>query len=356
MERTATRPESLLRPREIQVRIRAGQTPETVAAAAQTSVERVMVFATPVLAERGFVAQQAARASVRRRVGDGPVGLLGEAVSNRLESVGLDAEAAEWDAWRREDGRWTVEARWVESGEDQRAQFTYDAMGRYAVAEDDAARWLVGERRSAGPARTTDPLTEDAAQLALGDDALQVVTGRPLTAVRAAGPLEHLAPQQTAAPVATTPSAPSAPSARADAEPTEDLTETVRAVRAVAGPSPDRAPVPTPAPVVEHVRVEHVRVEQVAVDQVTVERVAVEPIAVEPIAVEPAAVEGAAQHPADGSGDESSGGEALFGDSDLRARPSSPARRTPRSASGSRTRRSMPSWDDIMLGSAPRGD
>ena len=44
--------ESVLRPRDIQARIRAGETPEAVAAAAQTSVEKIMAFAGPVLAER----------------------------------------------------------------------------------------------------------------------------------------------------------------------------------------------------------------------------------------------------------------------------------------------------------------
>ena len=340
MERTATRSESLLRPREIQVRIRAGQTPENVAAAAQTSVERVMVFATPVLAERAFVAQQAARASVRRRAGDGPVGLLGEAVTRRLESVGLDADAAEWDAWRREDGRWTVEARWTESEEDRQAEFTYDAMGRYVVAEDDPARWLVGERRSAAPDRAPDPVAEDAAQLALGDDALQIVTGRPLSAVRpvdpiGAGPLEPSTPLPSTAPaVATTPAA---RAARADAEPTEDLTETVRAVRAVA---------------VERVA-EHVSGEHVAVERVAVERVAVEAV---PAGRAPAPADDHADVPGvDAPVDQPADGEALFEDGDLRARAGGP-RRGPRQASGSRSRRSMPSWDDIMLGSAPRGD
>ena len=62
--------ESALRPRDIQARIRAGESPEDVAAAAKTAVENIMVFATPVLAERAHVAQSALRASVRRRSGE----------------------------------------------------------------------------------------------------------------------------------------------------------------------------------------------------------------------------------------------------------------------------------------------
>jgi hypothetical protein len=342
MEGTATRSESLLRPREIQVRIRAGQSPETVAAAAQTSVERVMVFATPVLAERAFVAQQAGKASVRRRVGDGPVGLLGEAVARRLEGVGLEPEDAGWDAWRREDGRWTVVTSWTEAGEERAAEFTYDAVGRYVVAEDDTARWLVGERRTepvrpapAAPvlhAPDDDALDvpDDAGQLALGDDALQVVTGRPLSAVRTPMPAGELpadvpwdaepawapagrpAPHRTLVPDA---GVDAGVDARAD-EPTEDLSETVRAVRAVAQPARVPGPVQQPA-----------RTSAPAASDPGV----------------PAATDGDAR------------GEALFPDSEVRAATASPARRPVRT-SASRSRRSMPSWDDIMLGSAPRGE
>jgi hypothetical protein len=59
-------------------------------------------------------------------------------------------------------------AQYAAAGSPHRAQFAYDAAGRYVVAEDDEARALVGER--AGAERTE--------QLPLGDDAIEVVTGR----------------------------------------------------------------------------------------------------------------------------------------------------------------------------------
>ena len=62
--------DSTLRPRDIQARIRAGETPEAVAEAAQTSVDRIMAFAAPVMAERAHAADRAQRSSVRRRAGD----------------------------------------------------------------------------------------------------------------------------------------------------------------------------------------------------------------------------------------------------------------------------------------------
>ena len=152
--------DSVLRPRDIQARIRSGESPETVAAAAQTSVDKIMGFATPVLAERAYVAEQALKASVRRRAGDGPIGHLGEAVEQRLATRDVEPQSVVWDAWRREDGRWTLVADYpAESGMAalDRAQFVYDQAGRYVMAEDDQARWLVGER-SGSPAQDRPPV------------------------------------------------------------------------------------------------------------------------------------------------------------------------------------------------------
>jgi hypothetical protein len=139
--------ESALRPRDIQARIRAGDSPEKVAAAAQTTVDKIMAFALPVLAERAHIADLAQRASVRRS-GQGPARALADAVAERLRGRNVEPGALEWDAWRRDDGRWTLVADY-RSGESARhAEFVYDAPGRYVVAEDDEARWLVGEQTS----------------------------------------------------------------------------------------------------------------------------------------------------------------------------------------------------------------
>ena len=83
--------ESALRPRDIQARIRAGESPEAVAAVAQMPMERVMAFAGPVLAERDHIASLAQRASVRRRGGaDAPTRNLGAWVTERLRTRQVD--------------------------------------------------------------------------------------------------------------------------------------------------------------------------------------------------------------------------------------------------------------------------
>ena len=141
-----TRMESALRPRDIQARIRAGENPEAVAEVAQVPVERIMGYAVPVIAERQHIAERAQRSAVRRKNAEGPGQLLGDAVAEQLRSNDVDPATCEWDAWRREDGRWTVSARYGGDGGERTGRFVYDALGRYTLADDDDARWLVGER------------------------------------------------------------------------------------------------------------------------------------------------------------------------------------------------------------------
>ena len=143
MEKTM---ESMLRPRDIQARIRAGETPEEVAQAAQTSVEKIMAFAAPVLAEREHVAQRAQRSSVRRGDGAAPSGArtLGEAVAARLRGLNVDPESVSWDAWRREDGRWSMTGGYATAERSGTASFTFDPPGNYVTLDDEDARWLTG--------------------------------------------------------------------------------------------------------------------------------------------------------------------------------------------------------------------
>jgi len=207
--------ESALRPRDIQARIRSGESPESVAAAAQTSIDKIMGYATPVLAERAHIADRAQRASVRRKATDGPARMLGDAVAERLRGRNVDPDTVEWDAWRREDGRWTLVADY-RSGESARhAEFVFDAPGRYVVAEDDEARWLVGEQTAArGPQPRTGGRRLSVAQsaddeLPLGEDAIDLVTDSP------AGDVDWIATQATERPAP----APAEVTAEPEAEP-----------------------------------------------------------------------------------------------------------------------------------------
>jgi len=133
--------ESPLRPKEIQARIRAGETVEEIADAAGIAVERVRWFEGPVLAERAYVADQAQTASVRRHGDSSPGPRLGEIVAERLKAVGADPEDARWDAKKRGDGNWQVELAFTCGGRLHVATWVFDPRRRHAIpADDNAAR------------------------------------------------------------------------------------------------------------------------------------------------------------------------------------------------------------------------
>lgn len=171
---------SALRPRDIQSRIRAGETPEAVAQLAGVEVDKILGYAVPVMAERSHVAERAQRSAVRRKRGDGPGRLLGEAVAERLRGRNVDPASARWDAWRREDGRWTVQISYLSGERERVGSFQYDSAGRFVLPDDEEGRWLVGDQstakgpqpREAGQSRRLSAVPDE-------EDLLSIEDGEP---------------------------------------------------------------------------------------------------------------------------------------------------------------------------------
>lgn len=169
--------ESQLRPREIQARVRAGEAVESVAQAAGVPVDRIEPFAAPVLAERAHVVGMAIVGTVRRRGEAASVRGLKGTVATRLLQRGLDFDDVAWDAWKRPDGRWVLQAAYESGSRHHVATFLFDIAGRFSIAEDDEARWLIEETTPAhgpqpGRRRPTDPDNEPTIDL---DDELALV-------------------------------------------------------------------------------------------------------------------------------------------------------------------------------------
>ena len=126
-----------LPPRAIQARIRAGETPEQVAAASGTRVERIMRFAHPVLQERARVAEQAREARVRLSEGP-PTVPLTAFITERLRLIDTDVDAVSWDAHRTGDGSWLVTGAWRAGPASGTTRWFFDLPSR-TVAPADAA-------------------------------------------------------------------------------------------------------------------------------------------------------------------------------------------------------------------------
>lgn len=151
---------SVLRPKEIQARIRAGASVEQLAQSTGVEVSRIERFAHPVLLERSRAAELATAA--HPVLPDGPAVLtLLEAVTTALIARGLDPDATAWDAWRNEDGRWTVQLAWQAGRSDNVAHFRFvpGAHGGTVTAVDDAASELINPNFDR-PLRPVAPLAQ----------------------------------------------------------------------------------------------------------------------------------------------------------------------------------------------------
>ncbi len=138
--------ESPLRPKEIQDRIRAGETAEEIADAAGVPIERVRRFEGPVLAERAYRAQEAQGASIRQPGDSGPGPRLGDIVTERLAALGVPAEEAQWDSRKRGDNSWQVQLMFTIGGRPLMAEWVFDPRRRHVTpADDDAARLSLPE-------------------------------------------------------------------------------------------------------------------------------------------------------------------------------------------------------------------
>ncbi|MGW0226893.1 septation protein SepH [Actinopolymorpha singaporensis] len=329
--------QSRLRPKEIQARLRAGESSESVAAAAEVPIERILRYAGPVLAEREYTAGQARRCALRRNGREGPAQILDEAVGSRLDTLGVGRDHATWDAWRTPEGRWAVTVTFTFEGEEHRAKFSYDPLGRVVVTSDAKARALVGEAPMdsivpppAAPA-PSEPATErqsrEAHRLRLApppDDA------RPDTEDTI--DLSHSIGRQVAA--GQGPRVVPAPSARGTAnEPDDlapdevpDLNEAPDTEQAAASAPADELP-PPPAPAASDGRARDSEVEVVPEP----EAVAEPEVSAES---EPAAEK---EQPAP--------------EQPARRRAAEARRRRARAAGGKgKGRSAVPSWDDILFG------
>lgn len=132
-------------PRDIQSRIRSGATAAEVAELSGLPLAKVERYEGPVLAEREYVAQQARKVEVaspspghdtyRSVFGDNPAS-LNDMVNHRLSAHGIEPSTVDWDSWRRQDGNWTVAAR-----------FETTKDGTSGIGEEPPALWTFSPAR-----------------------------------------------------------------------------------------------------------------------------------------------------------------------------------------------------------------
>ena len=136
--------DSLMRPREIQARIRSGASIEQVAKESGMPASKIERYAHPVLLERSRAAELAQQGHPVRPDGPAVMTLL-EIVTQAFRGRGHTMESAEWDAWRDEDGHWIAQLTWPAGRHTNTAHWRFqpDAHGGSVTPLDDAASELV---------------------------------------------------------------------------------------------------------------------------------------------------------------------------------------------------------------------
>jgi hypothetical protein len=152
---TGPRRESALSPKEIQSRLRAGDTPEQVAKAANVPVSRVLRFFGPVESERDRILTQAQATTMRRTRAPAATLPLGEAAEQRFAATaGMRRDSVEWSAKRRDDGAWVVALTYSAKGGQRSAAWLWQPAQHDLTALDANATRIALEQ-SAPPRRPT---------------------------------------------------------------------------------------------------------------------------------------------------------------------------------------------------------
>jgi hypothetical protein len=144
-------------PKEIQARLRAGESVEKIARAAGVPLARVERYSGPVQGEMARMID-ATRTSfvVRGRLGRSAVD-LGTAVDAAIVAGGADDEGTDWSTYRREDGCWVVTVRWFARKRSRSASWVYDPAQRLVTAVDPASALLAHQESAEAAAKRKPP-------------------------------------------------------------------------------------------------------------------------------------------------------------------------------------------------------
>lgn len=131
--------------KEIQARLRSGQSPREISESSGTSLEKIERFAGPILHERNHIISHALDTQIKRGRNDLS---LREVVNERLGARGVDLGTLEWNGYRQEDGTWIITVHYPTRDGQSSGEWILDTNKRTLAARDEGARWISGDDRS----------------------------------------------------------------------------------------------------------------------------------------------------------------------------------------------------------------
>jgi hypothetical protein len=141
--------------KEVQARLRAGESIESVARDANWTIEKVERFAGPIQQERAYTLSLAHEVIVRKENGRDPVTFF-DLVTSRLAPRDVEMSSVEWNCWRLEDSSWVIRISFPNRDGIGIADWNFDLARKVLSALDDSARWISGDDSAQNQRATSD--------------------------------------------------------------------------------------------------------------------------------------------------------------------------------------------------------
>jgi hypothetical protein len=139
--------------REIQRRLRAGESFEQVAREGQITVDKVERFSGPIMQEREYILDRARELVMRKDAYRSDL-TFSDVVLAKLSPRGVDIDQISWNTWRLPDGIWHIELHFPNRDGSGVATWNFDMARRALEASDDNGAWLLDEELAARPTAT----------------------------------------------------------------------------------------------------------------------------------------------------------------------------------------------------------
>ena len=134
--------------KEIQRRLRAGESFEQVAREGQITVEKVERFSGPIMQEREYILDRARELVIRKDAYRSDLTFSDVALA-KLSPRGVDTDQISWNTWRLPDGIWHIELHFPNRDGSGVATWSFDMARRALEASDDNGAWLLDEELAA---------------------------------------------------------------------------------------------------------------------------------------------------------------------------------------------------------------
>jgi hypothetical protein len=130
--------------KEIQRRLRAGDSFEQIAREGQTTVDKVERFSGPIMQEREYILENARNLIMRKDIHRIDL-TFRDVVLAKLAARGVDTDEVSWNTWRQPDGTWHIELHYPNRDGNGIATWNFDLSRRALDASDDNGAWLIDE-------------------------------------------------------------------------------------------------------------------------------------------------------------------------------------------------------------------